>query len=272
MFPVKKKVYAGGTLCELPIESIEKSPDQTRKKFDDYEISLLAASIKENGLLQPISVRKEGKGYVLIAGERRLRAAAAAGMKLLPAIIYEKSENDAAVLTLLENLQRSDLTPFEEAEGIRRLIAVYGISQCDAAARLGMAQSTLSNKLRILKLTESQRERIEAAGLTERHARALLKIEKEHRDEALDRIIAENLTVTQTEKMLEQMNGKAVQMSLPLRAMGIGDVRLFANSLSKIVDTMIKAGYSTKTRKNETDSYIEYTVRIDKRSAQLTLF
>ena len=271
MFPVKKKVYEGGTLCELPLERIEKSPNQPRKRFDDYELALLAASIKENGLLQPISVRREGNGFVLIAGERRLRAAKIAGLKTLPAIIYEKNENDAAVLTLLENLQRSDLSPFEEAEGIRRLIAVYGISQCDAAARLGMAQSTLSNKLRILKLTESQRERIEAAGLTERHARALLKIEKERRDDALDRIIAQDLTVTQAEKMLEQMEGKAVQMSLPLRAMGIGDVRLFANSLSKIVDTMIKAGYKTKTRKNETDSYIEYTVRIDKRSAQLTL-
>ncbi len=271
MLAVRRKREESKVLAQLPIDQITRSPDQTRKNFDEYEIGLLAASIKENGLLQPITVRRTEKGYILIAGERRLRAAADAGLKTLPAIIYETDDRAAAVFTLLENLQRSDLSPFEEAEGIRRLISVYGVSQCDAAARLGMAQSTLSNKLRILKLTPTQRERIEAASLTERHARALLRVEADRRDGLLDRIIADELTVKQTERLIEEMLSPPEQLSIPYTKTGIGDVRLFANSLSKIVDTMIKAGYTAKTRKNETDSYIEYTVRIDKKSAQLRL-
>lgn len=193
-----------------------------------------------------------------------------AGFKTIPAIVYDTDDRSAAVFTLLENLQRSDLSPFEEAEGIRRLISIYGVSQCEAAERLGIAQSTLSNKLRILKLTESQRGRIEAASLTERHARALLRVDYTERDRLLDRIIADELNVKETEKLIENLLEKQLPI-VPCRKSGIGDVRLFANSLSKIVDTMIKAGYNAKTRKNETDSYIEYTVRIDKKSAQLRL-
>ncbi len=271
MIALKRKKEREAYLAEIPLSEIEKSPDQTRKSFDEYELGLLAASIKENGLLQPITVRKTDRGYRLIAGERRVRAAVAAGLKTLPAIIMESSDRSAAVFTLLENLQRSDLTIFEEAEGIRRLISVYGVSQCDAAARLGMAQSTLSNKLRILRLTPEQRARIEAASLTERHARALLRLDEVLRDEALDRIIAEGLRAAEAEQLIEEL----LKPKRPQKAgckSSIGDVRLFANSLSKIVDTMIRAGYTAKTRKNETDSYIEYTVRIDKQSAQLSLF
>ncbi|MBR3593346.1 MAG: ParB/RepB/Spo0J family partition protein [Clostridia bacterium] len=271
MIALRKKKEKDAYLAEIPLSEIEKSPDQTRKSFDEYELSLLAASIKENGLLQPITVRKTDRGYMLIAGERRVRAALSAGLKTLPAIIMDSTDRAAAIFTLLENLQRSDLTIFEEAEGIKRLITVYGVSQCDAAARLGMAQSTLSNKLRILRLSPEQRTRIEAAALTERHARALLRLPDSQRDEVLDRIIAEELRAAQTEQLVEEL----LKPQKPQKAgckSSIGDVRLFANSLSKIVDTMIRAGYSAKTRKNETDSYIEYTVRIDKQSAQLRLF
>ena len=266
----KAKKESDRTLAEIPLSEIRLSPDQARKTFDEYSIASLAASIKENGLLQPISVRRTNGGYRLIAGERRLRAATLLGLSSLPAIILETDDRTAAVLGLLENLQRSDLSFFEEAEGIRRLISVYGISQCDAAARLGIAQSTLSNKLRILRLSDSQRKRIEASSLTERHARALLRLDDALRDEFLDRIIAEELTAAQTEKLADALLSRP-QEQLPIRRSGIGDVRLFANSLSKIVNTMIKAGYSAKTRKNETDSYIEYTVRIDKKSAQMRL-
>jgi len=268
---VKKRRESNRSLLEIPLIAIRKSPDQTRRSFDEYEIASLAASIKENGLLQPITVRRLRDGYLLIAGERRVRAAERIGRKPLPAIVIDADDRAAAIFTLLENLQRSDLTIFEEAEGIRRLIAVYGISQCEAAARLGMAGSTLSNKLRILKLTEEQRARIEGASLTERHARALLRLDADMRDEILDKIIAEGLTTAQTEKLIDSLSDPPAQQPIPLRKAGIGDVRLFANSLSKIVDTMIKAGYTAKTRKNETDSYIEYTVRIDKQSAQLRL-
>ncbi len=257
-------------LTELPLSEIFKSPDQPRTSFDEYEIKSLSESIKENGLLQPISVRRQGGGYCLIAGERRVRAARLAGLKVIPAIIHETDDRTAAVFTLLENLQRSDLSPFEEAEGIKRLIGIYGVSQCEAAERLGIAQSTLSNKLRILKLSQSQRNRIEAAGLSERHARVLLKVPQEQRDTVLDRILADELNVKEAERLVDELLSPTEKQE-PCRKSGIGDVRLFANSLSKIVDTMIKAGYTAKTRKSETDSYIEYTVRIDKKSSQLRL-
>lgn len=271
MMPLKSKRCETRTLTEIALSSIKKSPDQTRTSFDDYEIDRLAASIRENGILQPITVRRFGREYKLIAGERRVRAATIAGLKTVPAIVYDIDDEAAAIFTLLENLQRSDLSPFEEAEGIRRLISVYGVSQCDAASKLGIAQSTLSNKLRILKLTAEQRNRIEVSALSERHARALLRLPPDERDEALDRIIAEELNVKETDRLIDSMLTQKVPSAEPFRKSSIGDVRLFANSLSKIVDTMIKAGYTAKTRKNETDSYIEYTVRINKKSAQLRL-
>lgn len=258
-------------LQELPLTQISKSPSQTRTTFDEYELSLLSESIKQNGLLQPITVRRTGDGYELIAGERRLRAAKLAGLKTIPAIVYEVSDESAAIYTLIENLQRADLSPFDEAEGIKRLITVYGLSQCDAAARLSLAPSTLSNKLRLLRLTQNQRIRIEAARLTERHARAVLRLPEEKRDEALDIIIAGEMTVAEAEKLTEDLLSPKLEKKEPKRLAGIGDVRLFANSLQKIVDTMVKAGYSAKTKKNETDSFVEYTVRIDKQSSQMKL-
>lgn len=256
---------------ELPISVIRVSKNQTRTKFDEYELSLLCESIKQNGLLQPITVRRADGGYELIAGERRLRACKQAGLKTIPAIIYELDSVSAALFTLIENLQRSDLSCFEEAEGIKRLITTYNMPQCEAAERLGISPSTLSNKLRILKLTDSQKDRIEAARLTERHARAVLRLKEEMRDTALDIIIANSLTVKESEKLADELQSKKEEKKTPQIRASIGDVRLFANSLSKIVDTMIKAGYSAKTKKSETDSYIEYTVRIDKQSAQLRL-
>ena len=258
-------------LVQLPLSEISLSKNQTRTIFDEYELSLLCESIKQNGLLQPITVRKKENGYELIAGERRLRACKQAGFKTIPAIIYEIDSESAALFTLIENLQRSDLTCFEEAEGIKRLIKTYNMPQCEAAERLGISPSTLSNKLRILKLTDSQKSRIEAAGLTERHARAVLRLPEEMRDAALNIIIANSLTVKESEKLADEMQAPKKQKNTPQIRASIGDVRLFANSLSKIVDTMIKAGYTAKTKKSETDSYIEYTVRIDKQSAQLRL-
>ncbi len=258
-------------LQELPLSQITQSPNQTRTSFDEYELYLLSESIKQNGLLQPISVRRTEGGYELIAGERRVRASIAAGLKTIPAIVYEVDSESAALYTLIENLQRADLSPFDEAEGIKRLITVYGLAQCDAAERLGIAPSTLSNKLRILKLTENQRIRIEAARLTERHARAVLRLPEEKRDEALDIIIANGLTVSEAEKLAEELLAHKPEKREPYRRAGIGDVRLFANSLQKIVDTMVKAGYTAKTKKNETDTYVEYTVRIDKQTAQMRL-
>ncbi len=253
-----------GKLINLKPDDIIPREDQPRKTFDEYELSRLCESIKENGILQPLIVRPSGGRYMLIAGERRLRAAKRAGLKRIPCIIRKTDDLTADCYTIIENLQRSDLTVFEEAEGISRLICCHGLTQAEIAEKIGLAQSTLSNKLRLLKLDPALRERIAAARLTERHARALLRIPEEKRNETLDHIIAKQLTLTETEAYVDKLLSPEPEKKEPVRKCAIGDVRLFANSLSKMVDTMRLGGVNAVTRRNETDTHIEYTVLITK--------
>lgn len=258
-------------LVMLRPSEIKASPDQPRKSFDEYELTRLSDSIKASGIIQPLIVRKTADGYRLIAGERRLKAAVMAGLRRVPCVIHKADDETAALYSIIENLQRSNLTVFEEAEGISRLITEYGISQSEAAARLGISKSCLSNKLRLLKLSDSIKERISSAGLTERHARALLRLPENIREETLDRIIAECLTVSQTDAYVytllnpEEKPQKQVQDE-PVRKSAIGDVRLFSNSLSKLLTTLQNSGIDAKSRKYETDKYIEFKVRIRKNS------
>lgn len=254
-----------GKLINLKAEDIIPKHDQPRKNFDEYELSKLSDSIRENGILQPLIVRPAGGGkYLLIAGERRLRAAGLAGLKKLPCIIRRTDDVTADCYTIIENLQRSDLSVFEEAEGINRLMSIHGLPQSEIAEKLGIAPSTLSNKLRLLKLSPEIRERIIAARLTERHARALLRIPEEKRSDALDHIIAKQLTLPESESYIDSLLTPPERKQAPLRKCALGDVRLFANSLSKMVDTMRRGGITAQTRKNETDTHIEYTVVITK--------
>lgn len=264
--------FSDKKLVMLRPYEITASPDQPRKSFDEYELKRLSDSIKMSGIIQPLIVRKSPDGgYRLIAGERRLKAAVMAGVRRVPCVVHKTDDETAALYSLLENLQRSNLTVFEEAEGINRLITEYGVSQSEAAARLGISQSGLSNKLRLLKLSESIKERISSARLTERHARALLRLPEESRDEALDRIIAEGLTVSQTEEYISSVLNPEVKPQIalpqePVRKSAIGDVRLFSNSLSKLLTTLQNSGIDAKSRKYETDKYIEFKVRILKNS------
>lgn len=257
-------------LIMLKPSEIKLSANQPRKSFDEYELKQLSDSIQASGIIQPLAVRKAPDGsYQLIAGERRLKAAVMAGLRRIPCILHKTDDETAALYSIIENLQRSNLTVFEEAQGINRLITEYGISQSEAAARLGIAQSTLSNKLRLLKLSDGIKERIISARLTERHARALLRLPEEMRDGALDRIIAEGMTLTQAEEYIfsllnpekERENKKPDE---PVRKAAIGDVRLFSNSLSKLLSTLQNAGIDAHSRKYETDKYIEFKVRIKK--------
>lgn len=252
-------------------EELKTSGNQARKSFDPYELKLLAESIASSGIIQPLSVRKTEDGrYELIAGERRLRAAIIAGLRRVPCVLHKTDDTTAALYTLTENLQRSNLNFFEEAFGIERLITVYGLSQTEVAARLGIAQSTLSNKLRLLRLDDELRQKISSSGLTERHARALLRLPTERRKEALDSIIAQNMTLKQSEAYIEEcINPKPIEEILPelqkpYRKSAIGDVRLFSNSLSKLLDTLQNAGIDASSQKYENDKYIEYKVRIKK--------
>ncbi len=249
----------------ISTQLIIPAAEQPRRRFDEYELSQLCESIKENGIIQPLSVRKNGNSFVLIAGERRLRAAKMAGLKKVPCIVFSADETTSAFYSVIENLQRQDLTVFEEANGINRLIKEFGLSHCDVAAKLGIAPSTLSNKLRLLSLSVHQQDRIAAARLTERHARALLRVPEDKRDDVLDHIIAEGLTLAQTESYIEK-NFFAEKKTQPTgqKKKSSCDIRLFANSLAHLVNTMVTAGIPARQEKKENDNYIEYKIKIPK--------
>lgn len=250
-------------LLLVPVGDILPNPNQPRREFAYDKLLELAQSIDENGLLNPITITLEGDKPVLVAGERRLRAAKIAGLREIPCLVVEADGERSALMALVENLQREDMNVFEQAEGIQRLIQVYGLTQEEASSRLGCAQSTVANKLRLLRLSAGQRAEITAAGLTERHARALLRLkEGEQRDLALSRMIAGKMTVAQADRLVEDLlTGKARRRRpTPL----VRDVRLFLNTVSHAVDTMRRSGIPAKAEKSETDDYIEYVVRIPK--------
>lgn len=256
-------------ISDIPIIKIRPNKAQPRKVFNEEDLNALSQSIAENGILQPLTVRKvSATEYELIAGERRLRASVMAGLRKVPCIVIKCSEKESAVFALLENLQRSDLGMFEEARGVSRLIRRYGLTQQEAAVKLGKTQSTIANKLRLLRLTYEEQEWIENAGLSERHARALLKLGDEGaRREALSKIISENLNVQQSENLINLMlnsspkNNKKQGISKAV----IKDVRIFVNTINKAIDTMRLAGIDAQSDKTDTDNFIEYTIRIPKK-------
>ena len=256
-------------LIMLRPKDIKPSSAVPRREFDEYELKLLTDSIQASGIIEPLAVRRlQGGGYALITGERRLRAALRAGLRRVPCIVHKTDEETAALYAVTENLQRSRLNAFEEAESINRLITEYGLSQSEAAARLGIAQSTLSNKLRLLRLSDGVQSRIISSGLSERYARALLRLPEERRQEALDRIIADELTLKQTEEyifdLLNPEDEPCEASEEPIRKAAIGDARLFANSLAKLVTTLHSSGIEAVSKKYENDKYIEYRIRIPK--------
>ena len=254
-------------ITELPIIRIRPNKSQPRKQFNESELKALSQSISENGILQPLIVRKiNASEYEIVAGERRLRASALSGLKKVPCIVVKCSDKESAVYALLENLQRADLGIFEEARGISRLIRRYGLTQEQAAEKLGRTQSTIANKLRLLRLSAEEQEWIENAGLSERHARALLKLESEtKRREVLSRVIAESLNVSQTEALVNLfLNSAPPKQTRGKRKAVIKDFRIFVNTINKAVDTMRLAGINAKTYQTDNDSFIEYTIRIPK--------
>lgn len=259
-------------LLMLRPTDILPSKCRTRRHFDEYELQRLADSIAIGGVIQPIAVRRNSDGsYELIAGERRLRAARLAGLRRVPCILHKADDASAAVYAVLENLQRSSLTAFEEAESIQMLIEQYELTRTETAVRLGVAQSTLTKKLQLLELSDELQERMVASHLDERYARVLLRLPAEKREEALNRIIAEGMTLLQSEALVNSLVNPAPiepPETLPIRKMAIGDIRIFTNSLYKLVDTLQNAGINARMQKNENEKYIEYKVRISKESLQ----
>lgn len=250
-------------VVSLPIHQIVPNPAQPRRRFDPKELHSLSESIRQNGLLQPITVRKNHQGiYELIAGERRLKACAMAEMEQIPAIVVDKTSREAAVLALVENLERENLNLFEEAAAIENVIYEWGVTQEEAARRLGMAQSTLANKLRLNRLTAGQKQAVLDAGLTERHARALLRLASdEDRMRAIAYIFKHQLTVAQTDRYIEAL---LTDVAPPRRVGIVRDVRIFINTINKALTAMKSAGILAESEQTDQGDFIEYIVRIPK--------
>ncbi|MBE6861704.1 MAG: ParB/RepB/Spo0J family partition protein [Ruminococcus sp.] len=251
-------------VVEIEIGLIIPNPHQPRTEFYENDIAALAESIMQNGLLQPLSVRRRDNMYELIAGERRLRAAKMCGLTVVPCIIHEISERHSAILALVENIQRQDLSFFDEAVAIEKLITYYGMTQEDAASKLGKAQSTIANKLRLLRLSEDERELITRFNLTERHARALLKLgSSADRLNVLEKVVKNNLNVERTEKLIEDYIGRErIKASYKTRSKVFQNVKIFVNTINRAIETMQAAGISADSKKIQNEDYIEYRVRI----------
>lgn len=250
-------------VVEIPICSIAPNPAQPRVIFDDYELSRLAVSIQQNGILQPLTVRRleNGISYELIAGERRLRACKLLNMSYVPCIIIETTTKDSAVLAVLENLQRADLNFMEEAYAIKNLIDYYGLTQEETAARLGIAQSTIANKLRLLKLTDEEKAMVLRFKLNERQARALLRLESGRRKAAIEHISANQLNTVQADRYIDELltdkPKQVVKKKWSFRA-----VNLYINTFNKTIDAMKEAGINCEARRNKTEEFMEYVVKI----------
>lgn len=266
----QQRVKSTAEIYNIPQAMIVPNPNQPRKRFDYDELENLAQSIRENGILQPITVRKrEDKKYELVSGERRLRAARLVGVVKIPSIVINIDDKSSAMFSIIENLQRQSLDFFEEAEAIEKLVGEYAMSREEVAQKLGLAPSTVSNKLRILRLPEEMRFELARAGLTESHARALLMLEDDNqRARALSIIVDRHLNVAESERMINQMINRNNRSRNPLR--GIRDIRLFINTLNHAVDTIRRAGVEADAARSETEEYIEYVVRIPK-SEQLRI-
>lgn len=252
-----------GKVIEVPIGSIVPNPDQPRKYFSTEELTKLAKSISQDGIIQPLTIRKREGGFELISGERRLRAAKMAGFKSVPCVLVDISDTRSAVIALIENIQRADLNFFEEAEAIAALINKHGMTQEEAAIRLGTAQSTIANKLRILKLSPSLRKIIISNGLSERHARALLKADESIREDVLLKIIKDGLTVDAAEKYIKTLEkSERIRQSYRKRSAVLGDLRLFFNTVDRAVQVIKLAGVDARVKKSKKDGFIEYTIRV----------
>lgn len=252
-------------LIELSPDKIVPNPAQPRMDFPADELEQLAESIRQNGVLQPVIVRRDRDGYVLIAGERRLRASKMAGLKTIPAIVQEYSAKDGAVLALIENMQRSDLNFFEEAAAIYALMRDRAMTQEETARRLGMSQPALANKIRLLRLSGEEQRIILENRLTERHARALLRLDDPiRRAQTLRMILERKLNVAQTDTLVGALLEQKPQAQKPKRTFIAKDVRLFLNTIDHAVSAMKDAGIRAVSQRNETDDYFECVVRIPK--------
>ena len=268
MQATKTRAAARSGILYLRTDELQPNPVQPRTVFDEDSLAELAESIRSYGILHPLTVRRRAGRYELVAGERRLRAARLAGLREVPYVLMDVNMEDAGLIALIENLQRRDLDFLEEANGIRQLIRMFGMSQEEAARRLGKSQSAVANKLRILKLPEDLLETLRERGLSERHARALLRLpDDESRRAALGKIIEKDMTVAAAESYIDALLAQKETGEEPAegkRSFVMRDLRLFLNSVTRSLELMRQGGVAADMQKRETSEALILTISIPK--------
>lgn len=254
-------------ILSIPVFNIHPNPMQPRRHFDPEGLRELAASISRYGILQPLTVSKVPGSYRLIAGERRLRAARLAGLQEVPCILLQADEEDAAMLAMIENLQRRDLDYLEEARALALLMSRFGLSQEEIASKIGKSQSAVANKLRLLQHSPQVLQKLREMGLTERHGRALLQLPtQEERLQILEVIRERDLTVAKTEAYIEAYLEK---QAVPAEKRGkrkfiLRDLRLFLNTVNHSLDLIRDAGFRAHAQQEETEDEIVLTIHLPK--------
>lgn len=268
MQAVKRRVgIRHGGVLSVPVDDIRSNPVQPRKVFRDADLMELSCSIAEYGILNPLTVRLRNGRYELVAGERRLRAAKLAGLSEVPCILLDVGLEEASLLALIENLQRRDLDFIEEANGISQLIRMFGMSQEEAARRLGKSQSAVANKLRLLRLPQDVLDSLRSNGLTERHGRALLRLDSADKQrDALEQIIRRDMTVAMTDSYIDALleAEKEQEKSEQKRTFIMKDVRVFMNTILHGLDLMKQGGIAAGMKRQETENELILTISIPK--------
>lgn len=256
-------------LLLVPEASIRPNPNQPRQTFDEEGLRELGRSIEQAGLIQPLTVRRVTGGYELIAGERRLRACRLIGMKEIPCIVQQTPEEQSAMMALIENVQRRDLHYIEEAECYRALLRRYGLTQEQLAERLGKSQSFIANKIRLLTLPDAVREEAARSGLSERHARALLKLQDGALQlDAIREIRDRGLTVKETERLVERMLTTAAPQQKPRMFRLLRDYRLFLNTVRQAAAQLNEAGMCVEIEERDAEGGVDMYIRVRKREQQ----
>lgn len=257
-----EEIKRGEQIWSIPTSKIFPNPNQPRKSFSEDSIIKLADSIRQFGIIQPLSVRRNGEDYELIAGERRLRAAKELNLDFVPCVILEATEEKSAEISIIENLIREDLNIFEQAMAIQVLIDTYGLTQERVAEKLSNSQSFVANKLRLLRFSSIEREIILKNKLTERHARALLRIPDEDlRLSVLNKIAIEGINVAKSEELIEKLLDKNTPKQ---KQQTYKDITSFYTAINRVIDTMSHSGFKIKSRKIENDNFTELTILIPK--------
>ena len=259
-------------VVQIPVEFIIPNPEQPRKVFTDNELEELTNSIREYGVLQPLLVKRtEGKKFILIAGERRLRASKLAGLHRVPVIIKDLEEPEAALIALVENVQREDLNFLEEARAYKKLMEDFNLTQGEIAKRVSKQQSTISNKIRILALPEELQQMLMANKLTERHARALLKLTEEaDRKKVLNRVIDNNLNVKQTEKLVEDVITNKEKANRKKNKINYISYKIYLNTIRKAFNQVKTVEKGARFIENDQGEFMEVKILIPKNARCFT--